>query len=155
MLGWPFSSLAGAETVTKALRLKNSGSLKRLLYHTTCSWYIWPFFKRVRSTGTRRVKAFYSYAKSWGVLWKLANREKVEYLVLYLFRFGKNLYSSFGLCFHLSRNFHVLLNKAVVFFGSKPHGRRFRFSCQESSLQTYPCGEFCSFLNKTSPVNMH
>lgn len=40
MLGWPFSSLAEgpeAETVTKALRLKNSGNLKRLLYHTTCS----------------------------------------------------------------------------------------------------------------------
>lgn len=37
MLGWPFCSLAGAETVTKALRLKNSGNLKRLLYHTTCS----------------------------------------------------------------------------------------------------------------------
>lgn len=51
---------------------------------------------------------------------------------------------------------YVLLNKAVVFFlAVKPHERRLRFPCQESSLQTYPCGEFCSFFNKTSPVNMH
>lgn len=146
MLGWPFCSLAGAETVTKALRLKNSGNLKRLLYHTTCSWYIWPFFKRVRSAGTRRVKAFYSYAKSWGVLWKLANREKVEYLVLYLFRFGKNLYSHFGLCFHLSRNFHVLLNKAVVFFSALNHmGEDFVFRARNQVFKLIHAENFVLF----------
>lgn len=119
MLRWPFWSLAWAETVTKALRLKNSGNLKRLLYHTICSWYIWPIFKRVRSTGTRKVKAFYSYAKSWGVLRKLANREKAEYLVSYLFRFGKNLYSRFGLFFIYHVIFMYFSTKRWVFFSSK------------------------------------